>query len=284
MADTPLNPANTKNDLIIAAVQKNLIEKAVLASTLRDVSGFAVKGAASIDVPKVSNFVVTERALGSAGEAQALTDSVDNIPFNITPYVAWIHDKRNEYQSTVNWQIEAALRASAGLSKYVDDQVVSLIGTVAGLLHTATADIKADLLALREFVLSNGGDISKMFIAIAPNKESEMLQVQDFIRADFYGSANVRTGQIGVIYGMPVVISRLLGGTGKTDMAVYDMDGMGIGFQEGVQMSTQPDNAYGANGMRNAMDLVAGLGGLELGEQGAGATKSPLVACLALNV
>jgi hypothetical protein len=116
-----------------------------------------------------------------------------------------------------------------------------------------------------------------MTIAIGPGKESEMLAEQDFVRADFYGSANVRTGQLGMIYGIPVVISRLIG---DNQMFMYDADGIGLGFQGGVEMSDQPANEYGANSRRVAMDQIFGLGGLELGEQGVLATESPLVAKL----
>jgi hypothetical protein len=107
-----------------------------------------------------------------------------------------------------------------------------------------------------------------------------MLAVADFVRADFYGSANVRTGQIGQIYGIPVVMSRLVGVGAASDMLMYDRDGFGLAFQGGVEVSEQGANEHGASSVRVAMDQVFGTGGLELGEQGAGATESPLVAKL----
>ena len=69
MADTPQVLPNTKNDIIISNVQKNLIEAAVMAPTVRDLSGFAVKGTKSINVPKLTNFSVTNRAFGSTADA-----------------------------------------------------------------------------------------------------------------------------------------------------------------------------------------------------------------------
>jgi hypothetical protein len=280
MADTPIVASNTKNDLIIAAVQKNLIEKSVLAPLVRDVSAFAIKGAKSIEVPRLSNFTVQDRTFGATGDAEALLDSADQINFDFNAYIAYLYDSRSVYQSSIDWQVEAALRSAASHAKYVDTKIIETAVAVAGA-EIVASDVKTEILGMREYILQNGGDIGRMSLWISTAKEAEMLAVQDFVRADFYGSSNVRTGQIGQIYGVPVVISRQLGGT-NPDMIMCDADGIGLGFQEGVQMSEQKANEYGANSMRVAMDQVFGLGGLELNEQGAGAGLSPLVAKLAV--
>ena len=279
MADNPTLGANTKNDLIVAAVQKNLIEKSVLAGTVRDVSAFAIKGAKSFDVPKLSNFTVTNRAFGSTADASALVDSSDTVELNNNAYIAWLIDSRSEYQSSVEFSIESAMRASLAHAKNVDEAVLSTIDSVAGIEVSAATftTVKEQVLEMRRQLLQNGGDIARMTIAIGVDKEAEMLAENDFVRADFYGSANVRTGQIGQLYGIPVVISRLITGD---EMKMYDADGIGLAFQGGVEMSTQDANEYGASSKRTAMDQVFGLGGLELGEQGVGAALSPLVAKL----
>ena len=276
MADAIQTLPNTKNDLIVSAVQKNLIEKSILAGTVRDVSAFAVKGAKSFSVPKLSNFSVTNRTFGAAGDATSLVDSEDNIALDNNAYIAWLYDSRDNYQSTIEYKVEAAMRASLAHAKNVDQQVLATIDAVADIEVSATTftTVKEQVLELRRQLLQNGADIARMTIAIGADKEAEMLAEQDFIRADFYGSANVRTGQIGQLYGVPVVISRLIVGD---EMKMYDADGIGLAFQGGVEMSEQDANEYGASSKRVAMDQVFGLGGLEIGEQGALAGKSPLV-------
>lgn len=276
MADVISTLPNTKNDLIVSAVQKNLIEKSVLASTVRDVSAFAVKGAQSFSVPKLSNFTVVNRAFGAAADAQSLTDSSDNIPLDFNAYIAWLYDSRSAYQSTIEYKIESAMRASLAHAKEVDTSILATINAVAAVEVSIASftTIKEQALELRRQILQNGGDIARMTFAISLDKEAEMLAESDFIRADFYGSANVKTGQIGMIYGIPVVISRLITGD---NMKCYDSDGVGLAFQGGIEMSEQDANEYGASSKRVAMDQVFGSGGLELGEQGVGATVSPLV-------
>jgi hypothetical protein len=279
MADVIQTLPNTKSDLIVAAVQKNLIEKSVLAPTVRNVSQFAVKGAKAFDVPKLSNFSVTNRAFGVAADASKLTDSSDTVSLNFNAYIAWLFDSRDIYQSSLEYKTEAAIRASLAHAKYVDEQILNTIDLIAEheVSAAAVVGVKDQVLEMRRLLLKDGGDIDRMTIAIGPDKEAEMLAVVDFIRADFYGSANVRTGQIGMLYGIPVVISRLIAGD---NMKMYDADGCGLAFQGGVEMSEQDANEFGANSKRTAMDQVFGVGGLELGEQGAASTKSPLVAKL----
>jgi len=92
MADAIQTSPNTKNDIIVSAVQKNLIEKAVLAPTCRDVSAYAIAGSDAFRVPKLSNFSVTNRAFGSAADAQTLTDSWDRINLDFNAYIAWLYD------------------------------------------------------------------------------------------------------------------------------------------------------------------------------------------------
>ena len=279
MADVIQTLPNSKNDLIVSAVQKNLIEKSVLAPTVRNVSQYAIKGAKSFAVPKLSNFAVTNRAFGVAGDSSALVDSTDVINLDFNAYIAWLFDSRDVYQSSLEYRVEAAMRASLSHAKYVDEQIVTTLEAIAGVTVSIAAitTLKAQILDMRKQLVQNGGDIGRMTIAVGTEKEADMLAEADFVRADFYGSANVRSGQIGQLYGIPVVISRLI--TGDT-MYIYDADGIGLAFQGGVEMSDQAANEFGANSMRTAMDQVFGLGGLELGEQGVGATLSPLVAKL----
>lgn len=274
MADAIQTLGNTKQDLIVAAVQKNLIEKAVLAPTVSDLSGFAVQGAKSFKVPKLTNFSVVDRAFGSAGDATALTDSSDTINLDFNAYVAYLYDSRDAYQSSVPYQVEAALRASAAHAKYVDQQIVAGLKSVADVeVSVATfTTVKEQALELRRQILQNGGDLGKITLAISLDKEAEMLKEADFIRQDYIGNPNVRLGQIGQIYGMPVVISRLITGTGSESMLCYDADGFGLAFQGGVEMSEQMANEYGANSKRVAIDQVFGVGGLQLS-----AGVSPLV-------
>ena len=280
MADAIQTLPNSKNDLIISLVQKELIERAMFAPFCRDLSGFAGKGTQSIKVPKLSSFSVVDRAFGAAGDATALTDATDTISLGFNAYIAWVEDHRDVYQSTIEYRMEAASRAARAHAKYVDQQIITVLEAVAALSvnGAAPADItQADILDMREQIIASNGDLSQAVLAVSTDQEKVMLQINDFVRADAYGSSNLPNGVIGRVYGMPVIVSNLI----KAQQAfVFERDGLGLAFQEGVQMSEQDANEYGAMSKRVAVDQVFGVGGLELDEQGASGTKSPLVAKL----
>ena len=63
----------TKQDIIAAAVQRELKERSFLSNFVLDVSGFAGKGMKSISFPKLTSFTVEERASATAGTIQDLT-------------------------------------------------------------------------------------------------------------------------------------------------------------------------------------------------------------------
>ncbi len=276
MADVAQTLPNTKQAIITAIVQKELAAAAKLLPYVSDLSAFAVKGATSISVPKLTSFSVTNRAFGASADATALTDAKDTILINKNAYIAWIEDHRDNFQSTIDYRIEASSRAASAHGRYVDAQIVAGLAAVAyGAVNGVAADVtKSAVLAMREALLSKNADISKMAYIFSVDQEHVLLDIADFVRADAYGTSNIGSGVIGRLYGVPVVVSNALAAqTGY----IVEKDGFGVAFQEGVQMSEQQDNKYGALGVRVAVDQLFGVGGLQLGVESVGATKSPLV-------
>lgn len=279
MVDAVQTLPNTKNDMIVALVQKELIAKAKFAPMISDLSAYAVKGTKSINVPKLSSFTVANRALGTSEDAVALTDGVDTLNLDQNAYIAWIEDHRDIYQSTINYRIEASKRAASAHAKFVDERVLVTARNVAGLDLASVSDItNDDILAMRGFILANDGELDKCSLWIAVDQETAMLKIDAFTRQDVYGpNANIRLGQIGMVYGMPVIMSNIaLAG----EAFIVEKDGLGIAFSEGIQMSVQDANEFGALSKRAVVDQMFGTAGLQLGEKGLGATLSPLVAKL----
>ena len=101
------NLANTKNDLIISFVQKELKERINLLQTVTDYSAFAVKGAQSISVARLSSFTVADRAFGAAAAEAALTDDKDTIALDKNKIILFPVDKADEIQSSIDYQMQA---------------------------------------------------------------------------------------------------------------------------------------------------------------------------------
>ncbi len=272
--DTQLS--STKQDLIAALVQRELQAESKLFRTITDVSAFAVKGSKTISFPKLTSFTPINRASGAAGDAAALTASVDTLPLDQRAYVAWIIDSMDEVQTTIQAQMEFAKRAASGHGRYVDNQVISQLETVAfqSVNGGVPADITQDnILDMRRDLLKENADLNRLTLAVGFDQERVMLDIPDFVRSDAYGSSNIPNGVIGRLYGVPVVLSNLIG---SQQALMYEKSACAIGWQRGPAMDKQPANEYGVGSERHAMDQLFGTKGMQLGEGSAAAGKSPL--------
>ena len=264
----------TKQDVIAAIVQKELKFAAKLVPFVTDLSVYAGKGAKSVKVPKLTSFTVVDRASGAAGDATALTSSVDTIDLDQNAYVAWIVDSMDEVQTMIDAQIENARRAASAHGRYVDTAIITKAEAVAVATTTAGTISRDIILEMREAILKRDGDMGMCLFAISPAQETAMLKVDEFTRADIYGSAVVPNGVIGRVYGIPVLVHN---GLADAQYFLWEKSGLGIAFQRAPNMSSQPANEYGTSAQRVAMDQLFGVGGLHIAEHGVAAGLSALV-------
>lgn len=270
--DTELG--STKSDLIAAVVQRELIEDMKLLRTITDVSQFAVKGAQSISFPKLTSFTPVNRASGVAGDATVLTSSVDKLDLDDKPYVAWIIDSNDEMQTTIAAQMEFAKRAASGQGLYVDDAIVTLLEAISPATTTASALPTRDvILEMRTALCDRKAKRDQLVFVVGCAGEEAMLKIDEFTRADIYGSSNIPSGVIGRVYGMEVIVSNNLD---VDEYYMYEKAAAAIGFQKGISSDVQPANEFGVGAERHAMDQLFGVKGMQLGEQGVGAAESAL--------
>jgi hypothetical protein len=280
MADAIQTLPNTKQDIITSLVQRELKAQAKLLPFISDFSGFAGKGAQSVAVPRLSSFTAALRSFGAAHDATALTDAKDVIDLDKNRIVAWLEDHRDNYQSTIEYRMEAAKRASTAHARAVDEDIAS--GLIGGAFSFENATggsaliTKEDILSMRKKLLKENSEIDRMTLVIGPDNEEAMLGIAEFVRADAYGSSNIPSGVIGRVYGVDVVVTNV-STMGATQAVMFDREGYGIAFQEGVQMSEQNANEYGALSKRVAVDQLYGLDILQEEVGSAAAGKSPLI-------
>jgi hypothetical protein len=284
------NLANSKTDLVIALVQKELRERVNLLPTIMDYSQFAVKGAKSIRVPRLSSFTVADRAFGAAASEVALTDAVDEITLDKNKIIHFAIDKADEIQSSLDYQLSALTYAAAAHARQIDTDIIAELKSVASLnINGGTpADITVDnILDMREWLMSKNADMTRVTLVITPDQEKAMLKLAEFSRFEYrgIGPAPVLSGQIGSVYGVPVVINNSPE-LGEQNALMYEMSGCGIAFQKQPNVGQQPDVRYGSEGILFAVDQLYGVGGLQLGvndtvAQPVAGTESPLVTKLA---
>jgi BarA-like signal transduction histidine kinase len=236
-----------------------------------------VKGSKSISFPKLTSFSVSNRTEGSAGDASALTATVDQLSLNVLAYVAYVIDSVTAQQANIQVELEYAKRAAAAHGRYVDSQIISALASAAASFENVGADVDvtyANLLSMRKKLMQSDANMMDCVILASPAQESVLFGLDEFKRADVYGQGNIPTGVIGRILGMPVFVHN---GLADKQLFMYEKSGLAIGFQQGAQMSEQGANEYGSGAKRVAIDQLFGLKALETGLKGASAGKSPLI-------
>lgn len=278
------NALTNKQDLISALVQRELKNNATLTGFLSDLSSLAINGAKSISLPKLSSFTVQDRAFGAAvTENTALTDSKDTINLNKNKIVLFGYDANDDLQSTIDYQMTAIQRASSAHGRQINADIITMWESVAGMnINAGTpADITvANILDMREHMLKAFADMTKTFLIIGADQEKAMLKLAEFSRYDYRGSAPspIVNGVIGFVYGVPVVINQQV----KAQQAfMVNVEGSAYAFQKAPSVAEQQSLQYGTGGKQVAVDVLYGVGGLQLGEAGAGAGKSPFICKLA---
>lgn len=278
------NLVNTKQDVIAALVQRELLESATLLPLLSDFSSLAIKGSKQIEIPKLSSFTVADRAFGAAGAENApLTDSTDVIAIDKNKYIRFGYDAADETQSTIDYLATAISRASRAHGRQVNTDIITEWELRAGqnLNGGAPADITVDnILDMREFMMENFADMSRVRLVIAADQEKALLKLDEFRRFDYRGDgpAPVITGMIGSVYGIPVVMNQQV----KAQQAfMVDPEGCGYAFQRAPAVASDTDLDYGTGGQKVVVDQLYGIGGLQLGEGSAAAGFSPLISKLA---
>ena len=267
---------STKQDLIAALVQKELAFNAVLTRWFTDLSTLAVAGAKSVSIPKLSSFTVVDRTEGSPGDASALTATVDQLLLDKNAYVAWIIDSMTAIQSNIPAQLEFARRAAAAQSRYVDAQIIAELRVIANSFVNVGTDVDityANTVDMVQELEESNADMSMTAWLVSPQQKAALMKLDEFKRADVYGSANIPRGLVGEIHGVPVVVHNGL--LGK-EAFLCEKSGLAFAFQKGAQYGEQPEISYGVGAMKAAIDQLFGIKGMQLS-----GGKSPLI--LGLN-
>lgn len=250
----------TKQDLIAALVQRELIAAQVLAPTFRDVSQFAVKGAETISFPRAGSFTPENRASAAAASLLNVTYAVDTLTPNKRMTVSYAIDPMDEVESSINVEADLAARAAKALGKQVDTDAITELEAVGTATATAGAISKDIILEMRKTLLLAEADLNSMYLAIGPQSESIMLGISEFVEAQKYGSAVIPNGVMGTIFGVKIIRSSQLG---TNVFYMYDSQGIAVGYQKQMAMGERPAPEYGSSAVLRTWDHKYGIKGLQ---------------------
>lgn len=264
----------TKEALIAAVVQRELIEGAVVAPRCYDVSQFAEPGSKSIEFPKAGHFTVQNRTEGSQGDAQVVTYATDKMDLSFNAYLAWIVDYKSKVQSRIDTQLDLAGRAARAHAKYLDDQIIAALEASGDATATAGAITYAIVLEMRKTFRDRQGRLDMATLLVGTDTEAALLDIDEFKRAEVYGSAVIPSGVIGKIHGIDVVVSSKVA---ASSYYLFDKEAIAFGLQAGPSYSEQGANEFGSQAKRAVLDQIFGVKAMHINQEGAGASESALI-------
>ena len=250
----------TKNALIAALVQRELISKAVVMPTILDASAWAVKGAKSVAFPRAGSLSVEDRATITQAALVGVTYAVDTIVFNQMSTISWLVDPQDEIESSIDVQADMAARAAKAHAKNFDTLVIAGLETASTATTTAGAVSKAIFLEMRQQLLAANADPGQLTFLCGPDSESALLNIGDFVQSYAYGSAVIPSGVLGKLFGVEVKIQT---GIGANAFYMYDKSGYGFAIQKSLQMDERAAPEYGSGAVLKVLDMKWGHAALE---------------------
>lgn len=262
--DTQLGP--TKMEIISEIAQRALISSSALLPTVRDVSLFAVKGNSQISFPKNTTlFTAENRTSAAAATIQDVDFAKDTMDLDQRMIIAWLIDSDDEIESRLDVQREYIERAAMDHARDVDVKLISEMESAAITTTTSGAISQDIVLEMRRVLARNKANMSRLFLAVSPEQEANLLRIDPFVSADKYGSAVIPQGVLGTLYGVNVVMSPELG---ADQYFMYESEGCAIGFQRRPQFDEDNRPEYGPGARIQVLGQKYGVQALQLGVPG----------------
>ena len=211
-------------EIIDSIVQQELIQSMVLAPTLTDMSSRVGAGMDKLKLPRTGSFTAAAKSDGVDLTSQALTFVTDDLALDQYYGVFSTLERIASLQANVDLLGEVAKRMASALAYEMDAKIYAQMKLTSASSpdHRVLFDndptatlakndfVKAKkLLKLQNVPMGDG----KLFAAISPERESDVLKLADFVDADKYqsGSESAKlNGVIGRLFGFNIVVSNVV--------------------------------------------------------------------------
>lgn len=219
------NTGVTEMVLISSIVQAQLLEDVVVLSTLENKSAMAEKGLKQIDIPRFDTDAsgrfgdpAAQNVDGETAVSLKTADfEADSIVLNKWVNLAYRIPDRVSTQSRVNLEAELAKQAGKEMAIYMDKQAIATLATLTDTVnYSGSGDTLAlaDITEARKKLNRNNVTQTDRYLLISPEREQDMLNMPNFIKADEYGSREaLLNGEVGKVFGFKVIVSNLLTAT-----------------------------------------------------------------------
>jgi hypothetical protein len=266
---------STAMELVDSIVQQELIQSMVLAPTLLDVSNRVGPGLDKVKLPRLGSYTAAAKADGTDLTSQALSATTDDL--NLDQYYAVFTtlERLASLQANIDLVGEVARRMASALAYEMDAKIYAQMKLTSSAApdHRIAFD-NASTLAKNDFVMAKKllkiqnvpMSDGKLFCAISPERESDILKLADFVDADKWmgGSESAKlNGVIGKAYGFQIVVSNVVEDAG---CIFYHSDH--VAWARQLQPTFDEDKNVPALGFDLALSHVYGCKVTQAGKMG----------------
>lgn len=183
----------------------------------------------TIKMPRISRLGVKNKALKSPVEYQSVTDTQWSMTIDQYKYSAIMVEDIVQIQAHTSLRDEYTKEISRALARDLDlalqAERAAIIGADSTHHVTSTAPISnAEILAAIEILERERVPVDACTLIVSPAHYASLLAIDKFVSADYVNGRPVQTGQIGQLYGVPVVVSNYLGINSTTGLYNGDND------------------------------------------------------------
>lgn len=270
----------SRQALISSIVLETLKEQAQLIPTITDYSSLATPGNKSVAINRRTQFAPEDKTENTALSAQEMTFATDTI--DLDPNAGGFHKAIYvALEDVAQLQASAPVRAEilkemvAELALQVDRDIITklkAVSTTAPDHLLDYADTVGDVVQLEDFAEARKllkkqnlrFNDDRYWCVIPPDKEKEILGIDNFISAERYGSREaLLQGEVGRVFGFRVMVHNELA---STDSLFYHSSHVGYASQWNPSLETDRDLKKISTEF--LLNMVYGVKEMDLGKRG----------------
>ena len=248
-------------ELVSAEIQAVLKEEAQLLPTVMDYTGQVAPGADSVRLARLAELSAADKTQGNDSEAQVMTVSSDVLNLDKHKQILVEIEDKARIQSAVNLEAEVIKEQAREMALQIDKDIffalksVTSSGTDHLLDYSSSSDnviALADIVKARELLRKQKFQFrdDNYFMLISPEKEREMLSINNFIKSNEYGlpgNSPLIAGEIGRVFGFRVLVSTICA---DDDAVFYHKSHVGFAMQSAAKFERDRN-------LRNLSDQLA---------------------------
>jgi len=250
---------------LIRAVRSSL----VLANLVRRYDRDVAKKGDIIHVPKVSNLTANDKVQGVEVSPQAPTEGEVQITVDKHKEASFFLQDIVKVQADYDLMAEYTNAAGYAVAKVIDDDLAALASGFSQTFGTYNTAITTDVV-LDSVEQLDDNDVPQQDrnFVFRPDVKRDLLDLSTYTSGDFVDGRPVRTGQVGMLYGVDTHMTTNIVKTGtNTNNMLFQKDALALALQKAPRVQSEyslkdlaqlvvTDTLYGTKEMRDEFGIL----------------------------